>query len=78
MATAFTFFVSALAHELVLACITKKLRGYGAIAMMLQMPLVMAQRSRWVRGRTLLNVSFENAAPLRCPVGFFHFPWCEY
>jgi len=54
-ATAFTFFVSALAHELLMGCITKKLRGYGFFAMMLQMPIVVVQRSKWVRGRTLLN-----------------------
>jgi hypothetical protein len=32
MATAFTFFVSAILHELVMGCITKKLRGYGFVA----------------------------------------------
>lgn len=56
VATVITFFISAIAHELVMFCITKKLRGYGFFAMMLQMPIVMAQRSRWLRGRTLLNV----------------------
>ncbi|OCL12459.1 MBOAT-domain-containing protein [Glonium stellatum] len=55
VATVITFFISALAHELVMGCITKKLRGYGFFAMMLQMPIVMVQRSKWVRGRTLLN-----------------------
>ncbi|KAF2502575.1 hypothetical protein BU16DRAFT_449555 [Lophium mytilinum] len=55
VATVITFFISALAHELVMGCITKKLRGYGFFAMMLQMPIVMVQRSRFVRGRTLLN-----------------------
>jgi len=35
-ATVLTFLVSAAAHELVMGCITKKLRGYGAVAMMLQ------------------------------------------
>jgi sterol O-acyltransferase len=55
VATVITFLISALAHELVMGCITKKLRGYGFFAMMLQMPLVMIQRSEWVRGRTLLN-----------------------
>jgi len=54
-ATAFTFFVSALAHELLMGCITKKVRGYGFFAMMLQIPIVVVQRSRWVKGRTLLN-----------------------
>jgi hypothetical protein len=55
VATIITFLISALAHELVMGCITRKFRGYGFIAMMLQMPIVMVQRSRWVRGRTLLN-----------------------
>lgn len=59
MATVLTFLVSALAHELVMGCITKKLRGYGFFAMMLQMPLVMVQRTRWMRGKPLLNVSFS-------------------
>jgi sterol O-acyltransferase len=55
LATTITFLVSALAHELVMGCITRKFRGYGFFAMMLQMPIVMVQRSKWVRGRTLLN-----------------------
>ncbi|KAE9993860.1 hypothetical protein EG327_002767 [Venturia inaequalis] len=46
-ATVITFFISALAHELIMGCITKKLRGYGFFAMMLQMPIVMVQRSKW-------------------------------
>jgi sterol O-acyltransferase len=54
-ATVITFVISALAHELVMGCITKKLRGYGAVALLLQMPIVMAQRSRWMKGRDLLN-----------------------
>lgn len=58
-ATVITFFISALAHELVMGCITKKLRGYGAIALMLQIPIVMVQRSRWMKGRALAgNVIF--------------------
>ncbi|KAH9861297.1 hypothetical protein IAQ61_011034 [Plenodomus lingam] len=55
VATALTFLISALAHELVMGCITRKFRGYGFMAMMLQMPIVMVQRSKWVKGRTLLN-----------------------
>ncbi|CAO2653211.1 Nn.00g026220.m01.CDS01 [Neocucurbitaria sp. VM-36] len=55
VATTITFLISALAHELVMGCITRKFRGYGFIAMMLQMPIVMVQRSKFVRGRTLLN-----------------------
>lgn len=38
-----------------MGCITRKFRGYGFCAMMLQMPIVMVQRSKYVRGRTLLN-----------------------
>ena len=56
VATVIAFFISALAHEVVMASITKKIRGYGFFAMMLQMPIVMVQRSRLIRGRTLLNV----------------------
>lgn len=55
LATTITFFISAVAHELVMGCITRKFRGYGFIAMMLQMPIVLVQRSKWVKGRTLLN-----------------------
>ncbi|KAF2001705.1 MBOAT-domain-containing protein [Amniculicola lignicola CBS 123094] len=55
LATVITFLISAMAHELVMGCITRKFRGYGFIAMMLQMPIVMVQRSKFVRGRTLLN-----------------------
>ncbi|KAK7964337.1 hypothetical protein PG988_011311 [Apiospora saccharicola] len=59
MATLLTFLVSALGHEIVMACITKKVRGYGFICQMLQLPIVMLQRTRWVRGKeTLNNVCF--------------------
>lgn len=58
-ATVITFLISAIGHEIVMACITKKLRGYGFICQMLQLPIVVLQRTRWVRGRkTLNNVSF--------------------
>ncbi|KAF5027645.1 hypothetical protein F66182_241 [Fusarium sp. NRRL 66182] len=58
-ATALTFLISAVGHEIVMACITKKLRGYGFICQMLQLPIVMLQRTRWVRGKkTLNNVCF--------------------
>ena len=57
LATLITFLVSAFGHELVMGCITKKLRGYGFIAQMLQLPIVMIQRSKFIKGRTLLNVS---------------------
>lgn len=51
-----TFLISSIAHELVMGCITKKLRGYGFLAMMLQMPIVAVQKSRFFRGKTTLNV----------------------
>lgn len=54
-ATTITFLVSALAHELVMGCITRKFRGYGFVLMMLQMPFVMIQRMPGVRERKLLN-----------------------
>lgn len=53
-----TFLVSSIGHELVMGCITKKLRGYGFLAMMSQLPIVAIQRSKLVRGRRVLNVSF--------------------
>jgi sterol O-acyltransferase len=55
VATGITFFISAVAHELVMGCITRKFRGYGFVLMMLQMPFVMIQRLPWVRKRSLLN-----------------------
>ena len=58
-ATVITFLISAIGHEIVMACITKKLRGYGFICQMLQLPIVMLQRTPWVRGKkTLNNVCF--------------------
>ncbi|KAI0884062.1 MBOAT-domain-containing protein [Annulohypoxylon maeteangense] len=59
MATLITFLVSAIGHEIVMACITKKLRGYGFICQMLQLPIVMLQRTKWVRAhKTANNVLF--------------------
>jgi len=55
IATVITFVISALAHELIMGCITRKFRGYGFVAMMLQGPIVLVQRNRWVRGKHLLN-----------------------
>ena len=52
-----TFVVSAIGHELIMGCITKKLRGYGFVAMMLQLPIVAVQRSKLVRGRWVFNNS---------------------
>ncbi|KAI3530479.1 MBOAT family protein [Colletotrichum filicis] len=58
-ATVITFLISAIGHEIVMACITKKLRGYGFICQMLQLPIVVLQRTKWVRGKeTLNNVCF--------------------
>lgn len=52
-----TFLVSAFAHELVMGCITKKLRGYGFLAMMMQLPIIAVQRTRFVRQARTWNVS---------------------
>lgn len=57
-ATVITFLISAVGHEIVMACITKKLRGYGFICQMMQLPIFMMQRTRWVRGRQTLNNVF--------------------
>lgn len=57
MSTLVTFLLSALGHELVMGVITKKLRGYGFLAQMLQLPIVALQRTRWVKGKRLFNVS---------------------
>jgi sterol O-acyltransferase len=58
-ATLLTFLISAFMHEIIMACITKKLRGYGFVSMMLQLPIVMVQRSKWARGKkTFNNVCF--------------------
>ncbi|KAI5865260.1 MBOAT-domain-containing protein [Durotheca rogersii] len=59
LATLTTFLVSAVGHEIVMACITKKIRGYGFVCQMLQLPIVMLQRTRWVRThKTANNVLF--------------------
>lgn len=55
MATIITFLISSLGHELVMACITKKIRGYGFLAQMSQLPIVLLQRTKWARERKLLN-----------------------
>ncbi|EFX01552.1 sterol O-acyltransferase [Grosmannia clavigera kw1407] len=54
-ATIITFLISAIGHEIVLACITRKLRGYGFICQMSQLPIVALQHSPWVRGKNTLN-----------------------
>ena len=55
MATLITFLISAIGHEIVMASITKKIRGYGLVAQMSQLPIVMLQRTKWVRDRRALN-----------------------
>ncbi|KAK4541417.1 hypothetical protein LTR36_008018 [Oleoguttula mirabilis] len=55
VATAITFFISAVAHELVMGCITRKFRGYGFVLLMMQIPFVALQRLPGVRERRLLN-----------------------
>ncbi|KAL1867733.1 Sterol O-acyltransferase 2 (Sterol-ester synthase 2) [Diaporthe australafricana] len=58
-ATLFTFFLSALVHELVMWCIFKKLRGYLLFMQMLQLPLVQLSRTKWMKGKkTLGNINF--------------------
>lgn len=58
-ATLITFFLSACVHELVMACIFKKLRGYLLVLQMFQLPLVSLSRTKWLKGRqTLGNVMF--------------------
>ena len=77
-ATLITFIVSAVGHEIVMGCITKKLRGYGFVCQMLQLPIVMLQRTKWVRGKkTLNNVCFWcsmilglSVVRVACPVYF--------
>lgn len=56
-ATLITFLISAFGHELVMGCITKKLRGYGFVAQMTQLPIVAIQRMQVVRSKRLFNVS---------------------
>ncbi|THY04398.1 acyl-CoA/sterol acyltransferase [Aureobasidium pullulans] len=58
-ATFVTFLLSALVHELVMACLFKKMRGYLFTMQLLQMPLVMLSRTKLLKGRDLLgNVVF--------------------
>ncbi|KAL8696083.1 MAG: hypothetical protein Q9224_002980 [Gallowayella concinna] len=55
MSTLITFLLSAFGHELVMGCITKKLRGYGFLGQMMQLPIVALQRSKLVKGKRLFN-----------------------
>ncbi|KAI9676503.1 MAG: acyl-CoA/sterol acyltransferase [Caeruleum heppii] len=54
-ATLITFFLSACVHELVMWCIFKKLRGYLMGMQMMQVPLVMLNRTRWLRDKKVLG-----------------------
>ncbi|KAF7949022.1 hypothetical protein EAE96_008198 [Botrytis aclada] len=54
-ATFITFFISAIGHEIVMACITKKLRGYGMVLQMSQLPIIWLQSRPWARGKKVLN-----------------------
>ncbi|EPX71750.1 acyl-coA-sterol acyltransferase [Schizosaccharomyces octosporus yFS286] len=57
--TTLTFFVSSVLHELVMACITKKIRGYGLFFQMTQVPYILIQRQKFIRKHRLLgNVFF--------------------
>lgn len=58
-ATFVTFLLSALVHEMCMAIMFKKVRGYLFWMQLLQMPLVMVSRSKLLRGRVVLgNVMF--------------------
>lgn len=58
-ATFATFLLSALVHELVMACLFRKVRGYLFTMQLMQMPLVMLSRTKVLKGRNLLgNVIF--------------------
>jgi hypothetical protein len=59
VATLITFLISALAHELVMFCITKKLRGYGFVCQMLQLPIIVVQRTEFMKSqKTFNNIMF--------------------
>ncbi|KAF7187101.1 Sterol O-acyltransferase 2 [Pseudocercospora fuligena] len=58
-ATFVTFLLSALVHEMCMALIFSKVRGYLFWMQLLQMPLVAFSRSKFMKGRTVLgNVMF--------------------
>lgn len=73
-----TFLISSIAHELVMSCITKKLRGYGFLAMMLQLPIVAVQQSKFFRGKKTFNVCFGFLCSVRTVALIFFLslePW---
>ncbi|PUU80478.1 MBOAT, membrane-bound O-acyltransferase family-domain-containing protein [Tuber borchii] len=55
IATLITFLISALAHELVMFCITKKLRGYGLVCQMMQLPIIVVQRTEFMKSQKMFN-----------------------
>lgn len=58
-ATFVTFLLSACVHELVMACLFKKVRGYLFGMQLMQLPLVALSRTRLLKGRSVLgNVFF--------------------
>lgn len=58
-ATFVTFLLSALVHELCMAILFKKVRGYLFTMQLLQMPLVTLSRTKLLKGRTVLgNIIF--------------------
>lgn len=58
-ATFVTFLLSALVHELLMACMFRKVRGYLFTMQLLQIPLVTLSRTKLLKGRhTLGNVIF--------------------
>lgn len=72
-ATVITFLISAIGHEIVMACITKKIRGYGFVCQMLQLPIVMLQRTKWVRAhKTANNVLFWASMIMGLSLVSFH------
>lgn len=58
VAVGITFLFSSIAHEMIMSCITKKLRGYGFLLMMLQLPITAIQKSWSFRELTTLNNVF--------------------
>ena len=58
-ASLITFLLSALVHELVMACLFKTFRGYLLVLQLAQIPLVSFSRSKFMQGRDMLgNVIF--------------------
>ncbi|KAF2269132.1 MBOAT-domain-containing protein [Lojkania enalia] len=58
-ATLVTFLLSAIAHELLMFCIFKKVRGYLFVFQLSQIPLAMLSKTKLLKGRdTLGNIIF--------------------